>query len=392
VHAVLTVLRKELRENLRDRRTLLSALLFGAVLMPALVSLMVHAMVSRSQSQDNKPVQLAVVHGERAPNLLANLRQYRIEVVGVDLDDAAAREAVRHQVHRIVLTIPDNYASQLAAGLPAPVFLYSDSSDATGANDVGRVRAILGQYATQIARLRLMARGVDPMVLSAIAVQDRDVATPTSRSVLILGILTYMILLTMLLGGLHISLDATAGERERGSLESLLTVPVPRENLIYGKILAACLFMLLSLTLSVCAMAVSLRYAGLENLGMRENMNARTVLEVIACCAPLAPLGAALMTMVAAFTRSYREAQTYVSLVLLIPTLPLIFASTLGLRPTLWLMLVPSLSQHFLVTGLLRAEPVSGLFVALSAGVSLVLGIAAAYGAGRLYHREALLG
>jgi sodium transport system permease protein len=96
--------------------------------------------------------------------------------------------------------------------------------------------------------------------------------------------------------------------------------------------------------------------------------------------------------MVAAFTRSYREAQTYVSLVLLIPTLPLIFASALGLRPTLWLMLVPSLSQHFLVTGLLRAEPVSALFVALSAGVSLVLGIAAAYGAGRLYHREALLG
>lgn len=392
MRAIATVLRKELRENLRDRRTLLSATLFGAVLMPLLIGLMVNLMVRRGQNQDNKPVQLAVVHGERAPNLLAGLREYRIDVVAVDLDDAAAREAVRHQQHRIILTIPDNYASQLAAGLPAPLYLYSDSSDAAGAPDLGRVRAILGQYAAQIARLRLMARGVDPMVLSAIAVQDRDVATPTSRAVLILGLLTYMILLTMLLGGLHITLDATAGERERGSLESLLTVPVPREYLIYGKILAACLFMLLSLTLSVCAMAISLRYAGLENLGMRENMNARTVLEVIACCAPLAPLGASLMTMVAAFTRSYREAQTYVSLVLLIPTLPLVFASTLGLRPTVWLMLLPSLSQHFLVTGLLRAEPVPALYVVLSASVSLVLGVAAAYSAGRLYHREALLG
>ena len=79
-------------------------------------------------------------------------------------------------------------------------------------------------------------------------------------------------------------------------------------------------------------------------------------------------------------------------LVLLIPTLPLIFANTLGLRPTVWLMMVPSLSQHFLVTGLLRAEPVPALYAALSVSVSLLLGLAAAYAAGRLYHREALLG
>ena len=387
-----TVLRKELRENLRDRRTFMSALVIGTVMMPLLVALLVNLTVRRGLNQDNKPVSLAVVHGERAPTLVAQLRQYRIDVIAADLDDASARASVRRQQRRLVLAIPDNYASQLAAGLPAPVLLYSDSSDAAGASDVGRVRAILARQGSEIARLRLMARGIDPTVLSAIAVQDVDVATPTSRSVLILGTLTYMILLTMLMGGLHVTLDATAGERERGSLESLLTVPVPREQLIYGKILAACVFMLLSLTLNVCAMAVALRFVGLENLGMNVNMNLATSLALIACCAPLAPLGAALMTIVAAFTRSYREAQTYVGLVLLIPTLPLIFASTLGLRPTAWLMMVPSLSQHFLVTGLLRAEPVSGLYATLSVSVSLLLGLLAAYGAGRLYHREALLG
>ena len=362
-----TVLRKELRENLRDHRTFMSALLIGTVVMPLLVGLLVNLTVRRGQSQDSKPVSLAVVHGERAPGLLAQLR-------------------------RIVLVIPDNYASQLALGLPAPVLLYSDSSDVGGASDVGRVRAVLARVSSETARLRLMARGVDPTLLSAIAVQDVDVATPTSRSVLILGTLTYIILLTMLMGGLHVTLDATAGERERGSLESLLTVPVARELLIYGKILAACVFMVLSLTLNVCAMALALRYVGLENLGMKVNLNPPTILKLIASCAPLAPLGAALMTIVAAFTRSYREAQTYVGLVLLIPTLPLIFANTLGLRPTVWLMMVPSLSQHFLVTGLLRAEPVSALDAALSVSVSLLLGLAAAYAAGRLYHREALLG
>jgi len=198
--------------------------------------------------------------------------------------------------------------------------------------------------------------------------------------------------MSMLMGGLHVALDATAGERERGSLEPLLTVPVRREHLIYGKILAACVFMLLALTVCACAMAVALRHAGLERLGMNENMNPLTVLELIACCAPLAPLSASLMTIVAAFTRSYREAQTYVGLILLIPTLPLVFASTLGLRPSPWLMMVPSLSQHFMVTGLLRAEPVPALYAVLSVSVSLALGAVAAYAAGRLYHREALLG
>ena len=389
---VFTVLRKELRENLRDRRTFMSALLIGTVLMPLLVGLLVNLTVRRGQSQDNKPVSLAVVHGERAPGLLAQLRQYRIELVSVDLTDAQAREAVRHQQRHIVLVVPDDYAAQLAQGQPAPLLLYSDSADSANASEVGRVRAVLAHYGGEVARLRLMARGVDPTVLSAIAVQDIDVATPASRSVLILGTLTYILLLTMLMGGLHVTLDATAGERERGSLESLLTVPVRREQLLYGKILAACVFMLMSLTLAVSAMSLALRHAGLENLGMNVNLNLRTVLELIASCAPLAPLGASLMTIVAAFTRSYREAQTYVGLVLLIPTLPLVFANTLGLRPTVWLMMVPSLSQHFLVTGILRAEPVSALYATLSVSVSLILGLAAAYAAGWLYHREALLG
>ena len=74
--------------------------------------------------------------------------------------------------------------------------------------------------------------------------QDIDVSTPAARSVLVLGTLSYLVLLTMLMGGMYLAIDATAGERERGSLEPLLTVPVPRAHLIYGKILATCAYML----------------------------------------------------------------------------------------------------------------------------------------------------
>jgi sodium transport system permease protein len=167
---------------------------------------------------------------------------------------------------------------------------------------------------------------------------------------------------------------------------------VRREYLIYGKILATCAFMLLSLTLTCSALAIMLRFVGLERLGMSVNFGPATALAIIGVCLPFAPLGAALMTVVAAFTRTYREAQTYLGLVMLVPTLPLAFAGALGLRPTAALMAIPSLSQHFLITSVLRDEPIAASHLALSVGVTLALAIALALFAGRLYHREKLLG
>ena len=98
------------------------------------------------------------------------------------------------------------------------------------------------------------------------------------------------------------------------------------------------------------------------------------------------------MTLVAAYTRTYREAQSYLGAVLLVPTLPLVFAGALGLRPTLALMAIPSLSQHFLITSLLRDEPLPLSFVAVSVGATLLAGALLVALAGRLYRREALLG
>jgi sodium transport system permease protein len=390
--AILSVFRKEFRENLRDRRTLISALIFGPLFGPVLFGAALSLSIERGVSTADKPVTLTVSHAERAPNLLAHLKQYGITVETVSYDDTAARAAVKEHRKTFVLMVTDEFGSRIQTSQPAQLLLYVDSSDANNGKDVARVKALLSQYGQLVARLRVMTRGIDPLVLSPIVIHDVDVSTPAARSVLALGTLSYLVLLTMLMGGMYLAIDATAGERERGSLEPLLTVPVRRESLIYGKMLATCAFMTLSLSLTVTAFAIVLRFAGLERFGMSVNFGPLVALTVIACCLPLVPLGAALMTIVAAFTRSYREAQTYLGLVLLVPTLPLVFASVLGLRPTAALMAVPSLSQHFLITSLLRDEPISGAFLALSIGATLAVGALLVFIAGRLYHREALLG
>jgi|SRR5579883_550869 len=392
MRAIWRVFLKEVRENLRDRRTLISALIFGPLFGPLLVASALSLSVRGAGAQGDRPLYLTVSHAERAPALLAYLRQYGVRIKTVEEDEAAARGDVAAHRSEEVLLVPDEFGSRLEAGRPAPLLLLADESETRSTANLERIAGIINQYGATLARLRLVARGLDPLLTVPIALHPIDISTPAARSALALGALSYLVLLTMLMGGMYLAIDATAGERERGSLEPLLTVPVRREHLIYGKILAACAYMTLSLALTVTAFAIVLRFVGLERFGMSADFGPRVAMGIVLACLPLVPLGAALMTVVAAFTRSYREAQTYVGLVLLIPTLPLVFAAVLGLQPRAALMAVPSLSQHFVILSLIRMQPLPAGYVALSVCSTLALGALLVFAAGRLYRREALLG
>lgn len=390
--AVLTVMTKELRESVRELRSVGAALFFGPVFVPILFAGMLAFTLRHGEAERGAPVRIAVSHAERAPNLVSALTERGVTVVPVQYGDGKARTTVASGRFAAVLLVPRAYATAMAADAPAPLRLYLDSSDGADEGALSRLTAIIGGYAGTLARLRLLARGVDPLVLSAVSLQRIDVATPAGRSARVLGMITFLIILSMLMGGFYLAIDATAGERERRSLEPLLTVPVPREHLLYGKIAAASVMMLVSLALTVASLTVALRLVDLARLGMSANLGPLSALAIVACCAPLAPLGAALMTIVAAFTRSYREAQTYLGLAILVPTVPLALAAIADLEPTAWTMAVPSLGQHFLVTGILKAEPIPPLHLAISVVATLALGAILTAVAGRLYRRESLLG
>jgi len=392
MRAIWLVFVKEFRENLRDRRTLFSALIFGPLFGPILIATALSLSFRNAGAQADRPLHLTVSHAERAPDLMAYLREHDVRIKTVEDDQSAARREVAAHRDRALLLVPDEFGSRLDAGQPSPLLLFADESNTDSARSVGRIAGIISQYGTTVGRLRLIARGLDPLLTVPIVLDPIDISTPAARSGLALEGLSYLIILTMLMGGIYLAIDATAGERERGSLEPLLTVPVRREYLIYGKILAACAYMTLSLVLTVTAFAIALRFVGLERLGMSADLGPRVALEIVLACLPLVPAGAALMTWVAAFTRSYREAQTYVGLVLLVPTLPLVFAGVLGLQPRAALMAVPSLSQHFIIMSLIRMQPLPAGYAALSVCSALVLGALLVFAAGRLYRREALLG
>ena len=365
---------------------------FGPLFGPALFALMINVTVSQALSGADEVITLPIIGQAHAPNLVDFLRRGNVEPSAElkSLEEATA--SVREGEHEIVLVIGPEFPANFRSGGDARVTLVFDQSQTRVNLDARRVRGLLNTYSRQLTVMRLQARGISPLLLRPITVDDFDVSTATGRSVILLGMLTYFLLFATLMGGFYLAIDSTAGERERGSLEPLLTTPVARADLLLGKMAATICYMLLSLALTVVGFTVALYFLPLEQLGMSSNFGPVVALKIILILAPFAPLGAALMTLVASFTRTYKEAQTYLGLVLLVPTLPLIIATLLNIRPDFSLMWIPSLSQHLLITELIKAEPLNLGHLGVSTTSTLLMGALLAWLATRLYDRERLLG
>ena len=389
---IVTVFLKEALENVRDRRVIFSAFFFGVLLAPAIFALTTTIVSKRAVETQEQPLELAVIGDTYAPNLMRFLAEQGVVVKPMAGSEQQAIEKVRAGDPELVLIVHEDYARRLAAGEPAPLDLVVDSANTRASGTTQRARSLIQAYGHQLAALRLLARGVSPTVIDPLEVRNVDVATPAGRALLVLGMLTYFCLMAMLVGGFYLAIDTTAGERERGSLEPLLTLPVTRAQLILGKILATCAFMAVSLLLTLTAFSIALSFVPLEVLGMSANFGPAVVLGIFAVMVVFVPLGAGLMTLVASFTRSNREAQTWLSVVLMVPLAPIMFAVMNGTRPTAWLMAIPSLSQHLLATDLIRGDALNPQHVAISVISTLGVGALLIALAMRLYRRESILG
>jgi sodium transport system permease protein len=392
MRTLLTVFSKEVLDNVRDRRTLASALLMGPLLGPILFAFIMNLSIERSLSDIDSTMQLPVIGAELAPNLTRFLESRNIEVIGGPTDRDAAIAAVKTGATDIIVIIPAEFVEQFSSGVPAKVELISDQSDQEADRDARRARNAIRAYNQQIAALRLLGRGVSPQVMQAINVDDVDVSTPSGRSGILLGMMSYFFIFAMLMGGMYLAIDSTAGERERGSLEPLLSLPVTRERLMLGKVAATCAFMAMSLMLSLWSFYFALKFMPLEQLGMTPNFGPVVVIYAFLVLAPFILLGAAVMTLVASFTKSYKEAQTWLSLVLIAPTMPILIVSILNVRPKLEFMFIPSLSQHLILQDMIKNEPLNTLHVFISVTSTLAIGALLTWICARLYRREGLLG
>lgn len=388
MNPVSAVFRKEVLDNLRDRRTVMSSLLLGPLFGPLFFALAMSVMLLSQLDDVDEPLELPLKGAEHAPNLVRFLESQNVVIVPAS-GDLEAR--VKSGELDMAVVISESFPSRFRAGEPAPLQLIADESNTTTRKTMRRAELALEAYSRQIAALRLQVRGVSPEAMMPLAIGRVDVSTREGRSVLILGMITYFVLFASLMGGLYLAIDATAGERDRNSLESLMALPVGRRQLMWGKIGATMAFMLLSVAVCVLAFYVGLKFVPLERLDMTANFSPAVALGVFLVIVPYVVFGAGLLMIVGTFTKTQKEAQTYLGLMLAIPTMPILFAAIVGVKPSAPLMLVPSLGQHLLITDLLKAEPLNWGWAALSAVSTALIGLAMCHIATRRYDRETIL-
>ncbi|BBO53557.1 ABC transporter permease [Stenotrophomonas maltophilia] len=384
---LMTVMRKELRDLSRDRRTLLLTLLFGPLLYPVLLLGMGKLAESRVRTQIEQPLQIPTIGADNAPNLVRFLAAQGLNTAPAPKDLA---EAIRSQEIDVALRISDDFGKDWADGKPALVEVIKDSTRRAAEVPSARLEAALVTYNGQVGALRLMARGIDAQVARPLDVARQDLASAEAKRGMILSMLLPVLLtLTSFIGGAYLVMDATAGERERQSLEPLLATPGSRSAIVSGKIAAACVVGFVSLLLTLVAFKVSAQIAP-GNIGRQFNMNVASMLQMLLVMLPMLMIGTSLLTFLSAAAKSMKEAQSHMTWLMLLPMMPGYALVAYPLKSELWQYAVPFLSQNQMLLKVIRHETITPSVWAIYLGASLGLAALLWFAAVRRYHNERL--
>ena len=381
----LAVFRKEVRDHLRDKRSITSSLL-----MPLLGPLMLMVMFTLIASwvREDRPLEVKIAGMAHAPNLVSFLQRH-----GAILEEAPAdyEAQVRDGKLDVALAIPADYGSEFENGRSAPLQLLEDSSRNKSRPQVMRLRRLLEGYARRTSALRMIARGISPVLVAPLDIAEVDLSTPEKTAANVLGMIPLFLLMATFVGGLHLAIDSSAGERERGSLEPLLVNPVSRASVIAGKWLATVLTTLFALSVALVGFEFSIRRIPLQDLGVKFQLGGPELAGLLAAAVPLALFAAALQLTLAFFARTFKEAQTYLSLLMLVPILPASFLSLQPIKATLPMMLVPALGQTLLMSDVLRGEPAEPLWFLVAGAACLFWALCFLALAARLLRSEAII-
>ena len=382
----IVVCRKELKDWSRDRRSIMTVLI-SSLLAPGIIGVMFTQLASTQRQLED--VKLPVVGAEHAPALIDWLKQQSgIEIVAGPDDP---QEAVRSRKEEVVVVIPEDFAADFRASKPAQIRLVSDGSSQRSRPKIQRVRGLLQRYGSEIGSLRLIARGVSPIVASPVQIEDVEVSSAQQRAAMILGFIPLFVMIAAFTGAMGISTDSTAGERERGSIEALLVNPAPRGAIASGKWIAGTATAMLSVLVTGTLLVVLFRYIPLQDLGIRFRLGPSQLIGFLAVVLPLCPLIVAIQMYVATFAKSFKEAQSYLSFLMMAQMVPGMMATMNATATKAWMYYVPWIGQQTLLTDVLGHKPIHPLVFVVVGVVNIVLAVVATRATAGLLHRERII-
>lgn len=366
----MVVLKKELKDSLRDRRAMMVAML-PAIFGPFLMMLMLST-VAKTRSEAES-LTLQVIGRQNGPDLIAHLERNDIlieEFTGDPKSEIQAKNVA------VILEIPDDFAATFDRSEPAKVKLYADRSLDKSEIAFELVAGAIEVYSREVGALRLMVRGINPTVASAVTIESKDFSTRTARAGRIFGALQMLMLMAAFFGGAGVAIDTTAGERERNSLEPLLVHPLSSLQLVAGKWATVVCFGMTATLLSVISTAAAMEVFSLESLGVDPQVTLGMQGSLFVMLIPLAFFASSAQMLVSLFGKTFKEAQTYLGLLNLLPMMSVILTMFRDLKTELWMYLVPIFGQQQLMTSVLRGEGMEAVGLVLSMAVTTGVALA----------------
>jgi sodium transport system permease protein len=392
------VYRKELVDSMRDRRTLISMIAVPLVVMPLLTlgmsvlsaSLIAHAM--------EEVPNVMILGGEDSPKLKAELARMRnVRIVPPKSNYA---EEISNKKIRAAVEIPQGFDAKLARGAPMTVKIYMYEGEIKSGFGANRLQQFFSDLRGRAIRERLEAHQLPESLVRPFTIDQQNVAPEEKVGSAVLGgLVPYFLILLCMTGAMYPAMDLSAGEKERGTIETILCSPVSRVHLVLGKFLMVLTASIATAMLSIISMAVSFGVGrkllmgmanGAAGAALRITMTLKAVLSVFFMVLPLAVLFSAALLTIALFAKSFKEAQSYISPLMIVVALPALASLLPGLELNLPLSLVPVLN-----TSLVSKEIIGGTYhwkyIALIFASSCLYAAAALAVAVKLFQREDVL-
>lgn len=402
---ILTVYLKELKDSLRDRRTIISMIVIPTLVMPILMFGVGAIMTKVIKTARDEASPIVILGGEDSPGVVAALKadkRFRLVTPAGDYKQLVSEKKIR-----LALEIPEGFEAALKAGSTQTVTLYHYEGEMKSGIGVNAVERFFRDLREKTVESRLTDRGLPADVVKPFEVKRQNVAPPEKvGGNLIGGLIPYIIIILCFTGAMYPAIDLTAGEKERGTMETLLCSPVHRVNIVLGKFLMVMTASIATMCLTLLSTGISLLIGGSMFAGGRTAAAAQAaagapkaaasvmpsidplgIFGVFAMIVPVAMLFAALLLTISLFAKSYKEAQSYVSPLIIVVIMPAMMGMLPGIELTAKTALIPILNLS-----LVCKEMLSGVwhwnYIGLIFGSSCVYAAVALALCVKMFNRE----
>ena len=392
------VYHKELIDSLRDRRTVISMIVVPLLLMPLLTIGMGALSLSLVDEARKEIPRVMILGGDDSPGVIAELKQLRdLRIVPAKPDFA---EEISNKQIRAAVEIPEGFEAKLAAGETSTVTIYMYEGELKSGFGAGRLRRFFSEFRDRTVREHLDARRLPDSLVRPFDIEEKNVAPPEKVGGAILGgLVPYFVILLCLTGAMYPAMDLTAGEKERGTMETILCSPVSRSHLVLGKFLMVLTASIATAVLTIASMAVSFGAGkklllgithGAADAALQITITGKAMVSIFFVVLPLAVFFSAALLALSLFAKSFKEAQSYISPLMIVAVLPAVAALLPGVELNSALALVPvlntSLVSKEIITGTYNWDLIALIF--LSSSVYAVVALAIAV---KLFQREDVL-